>query len=124
MENNFDIIEYLSGLTGFVFDKAVLKRIALDRGVSEMVSYEELTVQQKELLLADLLYVVYVSPNSTASMTMQHGTYSKTIGAQTLNSKTGIYNIMYGIYNKYQDEKLEALAGISGGLRWVNENDY
>ena len=41
----FDILEYLSGLTGYVFDKAVLKRIAWEREVSDVTSFDELDVR-------------------------------------------------------------------------------
>ena len=47
MTRNFDIIDYLSGLTNFVFDKAVLNRVALDCGVSEVTEYGQLTDEMK-----------------------------------------------------------------------------
>lgn len=115
----FDIIEYLSGLTGFVFDKAVLKRIAMERGVLEVTAYDELEQQQKDLLLADLLYTVYMSPNSSASLTKNHGAYSQTIGSQTINDKEGIYNLMIALYRKWNDEKLEAVEEMNGSLQWL-----
>ena len=37
MAEKFDIIEFLSGLTNYVFDKAVLKTIALGRDVAIML---------------------------------------------------------------------------------------
>ena len=37
----FDILQYMSGLTGFTFDKAVLVRIALERGVSAVTEYAQ-----------------------------------------------------------------------------------
>ena len=63
MGERFDIIEFLSGLTNYVFDKAVLKRIALDRGVLSVTSYSELDDKTKDLLRADLLLAAYLSPN-------------------------------------------------------------
>ena len=114
----FDIIEYLSGLTGFVFDRAVLKRIAMDRGVYCVTSYGELEQKQKDLLLADLLFTVYISPNSSASLTKQHGAFSQTVGSQTINSKKEIYNAMVRIYSKYDDDKLEEVEGLGGFLQW------
>ena len=38
----FDIIEWLSGLTNFIFDKAVLKRVAIECGVAEVKSYADI----------------------------------------------------------------------------------
>ena len=46
--NTFDIIEYLSGITMFTFDKAVLKRIALDREVQDVSDFSELDEKPKE----------------------------------------------------------------------------
>lgn len=115
----FDIIEYLSGLTNFVFDKAVLKRIAIERGVDRVTSFRQLEQKQKDLLLADLLFTVYVSPNSSASMTQQHGAYSQTVGSQTINDKRGIYKTLVSLYKKWNDEKLEIAENSDGGLQWI-----
>ena len=49
MTRKFDIIDYLSGLTNFVFDKAVLNRVALDCGVSEVTEYGQLTAMGVKL---------------------------------------------------------------------------
>ena len=122
MADKFDILEYLSGLTGFVFDKAVLKRIALDRGVYSVQSYVELTIQDKDLLKADLLLVAYLSPNVWASSTHAHGSYSQTIGSQTIyiEEKERIYNQFINIYKKYDDEKLEEIEGSDSNLQWLD----
>lgn len=117
----FDIIKYLEGLTAYVFDKAVLNRIALERGVDGITDFNELTQQQKDLCYADLLFVIYVSPNYTASQTNQHGAYAQTVGSQRYDSKTDIYNIMVGLYKKWDDEKLDIIT--EGSIGWVNEYD-
>ena len=112
MEDRFDILEYLSGLTSFVFDKAVLKRIALDRGVTSVTSYSELDDKTKDLLRADLLLAAYLSPNVWASYTHSHGSYSQTTGSQTIyiEEKERIYNMLRNIYSKYDDAKLEEIG--------------
>lgn len=119
MTDKMDIIEYLSGMTGFVFDKAVLKRIALDRAVyySDPESFDQKT---KDLLYADLLYVAYISPNVWASSTHSHGSFSQTIGSQTIYSedKERIYNIFMGLYRKYNDSKIEEIEDNST-LQWL-----
>ena len=56
MAERFDIIEFLSGLTNYVFDKAVLKTIAFGREVMDVTSYAELDKKTIEMLEADLLY--------------------------------------------------------------------
>lgn len=122
----FDIIEYLSGMTAFVFDKPVLKRIALERGIDGVTNHSELTQQQKDLCYADMLFVVYTSPNTTASYSASHGTFKKSVGSQTINDKQGIYNIMVSIYGKYSDEKLSVVQEMQSNLEWINssEDDY
>ena len=112
MDEKFDILEYLSGLTSFVFDKAVLKRIALDRGVLSVTSYSELDDKTKDLLRADLLLAAYLSPNVWASYTHSHGSYSQTTGSQTIyiEEKEMIYNMLRNIYSKYDDAKLEEIG--------------
>lgn len=122
MNDNFDIIEYLSGLTGYVFDKAVLKRIALDRNVHEVKDYSELDKATRDLLFADLLYVAYISPNVWASSTQSHGSYTKTIGSQTTytEDKERLYNQIVSIYKKYNDEKLEEIENSDSNLQWLD----
>lgn len=119
MTEKMDIIEYLSGLTGFVFDKAVLKRIALDRKVqnSDPADFDQKT---KDLLYADLLYVAYISPNVWASSTHSHGSFSHSVGSQTIYSedKERLYNIFMGIYRKYNDVKVDEIEDNST-LQWL-----
>lgn len=116
----FDIIEYLSGLTQFVFDKVVLKRIAYDRDVNDVSDYEELDSKKKELLRADLLYAAYISPNVWASSTNSHGSYTNTVGSQTIHieEKERLYNTFVRIYKKYDDPMLEFIED-GGDLQWL-----
>lgn len=119
--STFDIIEYLSGLTGFTFDKAVLQRIALDRQVLHE-SPSNLDTKTKDLLRADLLWTAYISPNVWASSTNSHGSYTKTIGSQTIYSedKERLYNMFVNIYKKYEDPMLEEVETFDrGGLQWL-----
>lgn len=120
MTDKFDIIEYLSGLTNFVFDKAVLKRIAYDRDVIGVTAYDELSDEQKDLMKADLLYAAYISPNVWASSTHAHGSFSQTIGSQTIyvEEKERLYNAFISIYKKYDDAKLSEIED-NGNLQWL-----
>jgi hypothetical protein len=121
MNGKFDIIDYLSGLTGYVFDKAVLKRIALDRDVEYVVDKSELDQKTKDLLRADLLYTAWLSPNVWASSTNQHGSFTRTVGSQTIyaEEKERLHNIFMGIYRKYDDEKLAEIED-KGTLQWLD----
>ena len=123
MAIEFDIIKYLSGLLGgFVFDRATLEGIAWEREVTDVTSFDELDAQTKELLKADLAYAAYFSPNIWASSTQSHGSYTKTVGAQTLyeGNRERLYNLFMGIYTKYDDEKLEVIKDQSGTLQWID----
>ena len=122
MAQEFDIIKYISGLlAGFVFDKATLERIALDRGVMGVSSYEELDAKTKELLKADLAYSAYYSPSVWASSTQSHGSYSKSRGSQTVadNDKERLYNIFSSVYKKYDDPVLEQVEAEESNLQWM-----
>ena len=124
MAIEFDIIRYLSGLLGgFVFDKATLEGIALEREVDDVTSFDELDDKTKELLRADLARAAYYSPNVWASSSQSHGSYTKSIGHQTfyLQEKERIFKRFSYIYKKYNDEKLEEIENSNeGSLQWIN----
>lgn len=117
----FDILQYMSGLTGFTFDKAVLTRIALERGVAEVTEYDELTKRDRDLITADLLLTAYLSPTVWASFDQSHGSYKKSIGSQTMYNKEDIYNYLYNIYKLYEDEKLDELVDNSAHVFFRND---
>lgn len=124
MNEEFDIISYMSGLTSFVFDRSVLERIALDRGVitinqydeRESKSYAELTQRDKDLLRADMLYTAYCGPNVIPNHSQTHGAYTKSVGAQTVN-KSDLYQIFMGLYQKYDDAMLDV---VGSNLQWLD----
>lgn len=115
-----DIIEYISTLTGFVIDNSVCKRIAFDRGVLGLTDLSQLDEKTKDLLRADVLFYIYISPNTSASLTKQHGAFSQTVGSQTINDKDGIYSVMYALYKKWNDDKLEIVEAMGGGFQWLD----
>lgn len=117
----FDILQYMSGLTGFTFDKAVLTRIALDRGVAEVTDYEDLTTQDKDLIKADLLLTAYLSPNVWASFGQSHGSYKKDIGSQSVYNKEELLDYLRGIYEKYDDPMLEQVPDNSAHVFFRND---
>lgn len=110
----FNIIDYIAGLTGFVFDIAVLNRIAMDRGVSEYTEYSQLTDKDKDLLTADCLKTAYYSPNTIASHSIGHGSFTKSVGAQTIKDREELYNMFMAIYDKYGEE-----VAYTSNLKWI-----
>lgn len=122
----FDIIEYLSGLTSFVFDKAVLNRVAFECGVCHVETYVDLTEEDRDRCKAALLETIVFGPYQTASSTSQHGSYTLTVGAQTITSQAleTIKTELRRLYTKYsEDAKLEALNASGGEIKWVSETD-
>lgn len=108
----------MSSLTGYVFDEAVLERIALERGVDEVKQFSELTQRNKDLILADMLLVLFTSPSHTASFSKKHGQFSQTIGSQAIYNKDEIYELMMRLYNRWGDPKADDFADM-GGLEWL-----
>ena len=115
----FNIIDYMSGLTGFVLDESVLQRIALDRGVSEVDSYDVLTQRDRDLLTADILLAVYMAGDDLPSFQHQHGQFSTSTGKQTIKDKDHICALLRFYYGKWGDEKLDLIPESS--LRWIPE---
>jgi hypothetical protein len=123
MAIEFDIIKYLSGLLGgFVFDRATLEAIAWEREVTDVTSFDELDDKTKDLLKADLARAAYYSPNVWASSSQSHGSYTKSIGSQTLyeGNRERLYNIFSTIYKKYEDKALEEITNTDSTVQWVN----
>lgn len=123
MAIEFDIIKYLSGLLGgYVFDRATLEAIAWEREVTDVTSFDELDEKTKELLRADLARVAYYSPNVWASSSQSHGSYTKSIGSQTVyaSEKQKLYNIFSAIYKKYDDKALEEIESEDCNLQWID----
>lgn len=124
--STFDIIDYLSGLTNFVFDKAVLNRVAIECGVREANSYVDITEEQRDRCKIALLETIVFGPYQTASISNQHGNYTLNVGAQTITSASleSIKSELNRLYKKYsEDDKIEALNNTDGELKWIDERD-
>ena len=120
--DRINIIEYLSGLTAYVFDKSILKRIALDRGVLNVDDCSELDEKTRDLLKADLYYTAYMSPNVWASSTHSHGSFTQTIGSQTVynEEKERLFKMFMNIYEKYDDKMLSEVSTSDSNLQWLD----
>ena len=117
----FDILQYMSGLTGFTFDKAVLVRIALERGVAAVTDFSELTRRDRDLITADLLLTAYLSPNIWASFDQSHGSFKKGVGSQTVYNKEEILNYLRGIYEEYDDPMLDEVPDNTAHVFFRND---
>lgn len=112
----------MSGLTGYVFRADVLERIANERGVGNAVSIEDIDRRTRNLMIADMLMVLFTSPSNSGSKTKSHGDFSVTIGGQIITDKNDIYDLMMRLYQNPDGELLEAIAEVmqSGGVQFLD----
>ena len=118
----FNIIDFIAGLYPYVFDIAVLRRVAYDCGVIEITEYSELTEEQKDRCRIALLETLVLNPYQTASQTSKHGEWQEQTGSQMTTAKNieGIKNELKRLYKKYgEDEKLEQLESETANLEWM-----
>lgn len=118
----FNIIDFIAGLYPYVFDIAVLRRVAYDCGVIEITEYSELTEEQKDRCKIALLETLVLNPYQTASQTSKHGEWQEQTGSQMTTAKNieSIRNELKRLYKKYgEDEKLEQLESETANLEWM-----
>lgn len=118
----FNIIDFIAGLYPYVFDIAVLRRVAYDCGVIEITEYSELTEEQKDRCRIALLETLVLNPYQTASQTSKHGEWQEQTGSQMTTAKNieSIKSELKRLYNKYgEDEKLEQLESETANLGWM-----
>lgn len=124
MSIKFDIIDYLSGLTAYVFDVSVLRRVALDNGVAEVREYNELDAEQIDRCKMSLLETLVLAPSQSASQTNKHGEYQMQTGSQMLTDKTreAIKAELRMLYRRYgEDERLQTLDSADTTMEWITE---
>ena len=118
----FNIIDFIAGLYPYVFDIAVLRRVAYDCGVIEITEYSELTEEQQDRCRIALLETLVLNPYQTASQTSKHGEWQEQTGSQMTTAKNieSIKNELRRLYKKYgEDEKLEQLESETANLEWM-----
>lgn len=114
----YGILDYLSGLTAYVLDEAVFKAVAFERGVLDKKP-RDLSERERDLLLADILGRIYLSPGNLPSMSHQHGQFSTSTGQQAVGERETIYARMMELYRKWNDPKAAEME--RPGLEWVND---
>jgi hypothetical protein len=123
MENSFDPIAYLNGLTRYVFEKDALINIAYENGLMELSDRSQVDESTKDHCLIALYEMVVNGPWSVASSSLQHGSYRQDVGSETVTAPI-IQNLkdrLKMLYKKYgMEDALESLE--DGDMSWVNEN--
>lgn len=115
----FDIVKWLKNRVGYELSTDKIEGVLLERGLQGVTEYGELSQQDKDLLLADVLFLLLTSPTQTASKSWTSGGASMSVGAQSLTGKSEFYNMMIGIYQKYDDPKLDVAESLGGGVQWL-----
>ena len=121
-DNTFNIIDHIAGLYPYVFDIAVLRRVAYNCGVIEVTEYSEMTEEQEDRCRIALLETLVLNPYQTASQTSKHGEWQEQTGSQMTTAKNieSIKNELKRLYKKYgEDEKLEQLESETANLEWM-----
>ncbi|MGM9970080.1 MAG: hypothetical protein ACI35S_06770 [Anaeroplasma sp.] len=120
MEDSFDIIKYICGLTDYNISESVATTIAIKRNVIGLTSITELTPKDNDLLLADVLFSLLLKPKKTASITVSHGDFSKSIGSEEMQSLGNLINYAKMLYAKWGEELPEIAGMETGTLMWLD----
>ena len=115
----FNIITWLGNRVGYEIPRQTLADIVMERGLQNVTSFEELSVENKDLLLADVLFYLWSGPTQTASYQRSHGDYSETRGSQILTDKRKIYDLMMTLYRKWDDPMAELVEESDGDVQWL-----
>lgn len=109
---DFNIIDYIGTLIGYPIPRGVVERIILERGLSEITSWADVPLRDKNLAIADLLFYVFTMPSNTGSKSKSHGDFSVTIGGTIITDKNDLYTLMMRIYNNPEKELWENMSDI------------
>lgn len=125
MEERFNVINHLSGLTNFVFDKEVLIRIARDNEIYDIEDYYEISKETWLKCEYDLLMTIVKGPWSTASQTNTHGSFTKVVGQQTITAAV-METIMKRLrwLKKRLDLDDDELEDLGSENVWVNDDPF
>lgn len=117
--SNFDVVTYLGSLVGYPVPKEAVQRIAKERGVISVNDWTEIDRRTRNLVLADILMIIFTSPNNTGNKSKSHGDFTVSIGGVVIYDKSDIYDLMMRLYQHPEEELWEALANI-GGCQWMD----
>lgn len=118
------ILEWMKASTRYTFEDITLEAIAAERQIAVSDELSTLSVQNKELLQADMIFTaVVLSPSSIPSQTVMHNNFQKTIGAETDIYQSQKINFAKAIYKKYGDAKFDTLNSIKKGITIIPIED-
>ena len=118
------ILEWMKASTRYTFEDITLEAIAAERQIAVSDELSTLSVQNKELLQADMIFTaVVLSPSSIPSQSVMHNNFQKTIGAETDIYQSQKINFAKAIYKKYGDSKFDTLNSIKKGITIIPIED-
>lgn len=115
---NSKIIEYVGSLVTYPIPKPTVERIIKERGLDTVTDWADISLRDKNLVLADLLLAMFTAPSNTGSRSRSHGDFSITIGGVVLTDKNDIYSLMMQLY-KNPDKQLWEILDSIGGCSWM-----
>lgn len=115
----FNIVKWLKNRVGYEVPTEKVEVIVIERGLQDVKEYSELTQKDKDLLLADVLFLLLTSATQTGSKSWQSGGTTMSIGSQSLTGKERFYDMMTSIYQTYDDPKLGIAESLGGYAQWL-----
>lgn len=104
------ILEWLKASTRYTFEETTFQNIALDRKINDALDATTLSVRDKELLKADIIFTaVMFSPSSTSSQSASHNGFSKSVGSETDIYQGKKVDYALSVYEKYKDPNYDIL---------------
>lgn len=118
----FDIVEFAGNLTNYDIPEQAIQGILLRRGLQNVKAYEELEQRDVDLLTADTLYYMWLSPMQSSSNSWQSGDASERSGSQKLTRKDKelIEKAMLRLYGKWGDPMAEEIADLGASAQWID----
>lgn len=108
----FDVKTYLASLVGYPIPKDAIQRIAVERDVISVKDWTEIDRRTRNLVLADILMVIFTSPNDTGNKSKTHNNFSASIGGVKIYNKAQVYELMMRLYEDPDRELWEALKDV------------
>ena len=120
------ILEWMKAKTRYNFEDTTFQAIAIDREITDADDASTLTVRDKELLTADILFTVLVlSPSSTSSFSASHNNFQKEEGGETITAASREFDMrwMKSIYAKYADPNYDIINSSERKIKLLSITD-
>lgn len=123
--NIYTVGDYLIDCVTFPVTEAMVRTILVDRGVKDIMLYEEADKKLIELCKADLYKMIYLSPNRIGAVSDTDNGWTHSDGGYTLTDadKTRLLSAANAIYEKYGEETIvrkTTFKVISHGVKPAN----